>query len=293
MKNFLKTSLVVVAGLAAGCSLDRTTGPAQVEPGFASVRYTEQADGQEVVSIEVASDGVFELVDQRGEGATTRGLLAGEKLETLVRLVGALPPPNVTSPFPCGTSDDYTMSIVRNGEVACYAWNDSAPSDGEADLAGYLGEMTRQVPARKNRQLSFTVLAQGNESHIREPRREIIRDRDHLVALMREHQPGGTMSIPRVDFTNHVVAVCYLGVSTKDAQVGVDGVDMTEAGWVRVSLRASVAGDRCGSSGVESVPYVWVAIEDVGTDLYFERNDVVRACDGAEPAAPGLHGARF
>jgi hypothetical protein len=264
---------LALGGIAAGCGWDRSTAPQSQNAAWQLVRFHRAGDATSTgfLDLSVESNGELTLVSGRGEASSSRGLLAGERLETLARLVGALPPHSYTPASPC-ESDGFFISITRGGEVTTYASGSCDPGRPEA-LSQLSDEMLRlrdEISASRSRVVSYTVLARGVSSALRQPQTVLVRDRDALARLLREHSPERPVVLPKVDFKNQIVVAQFLGEQpTNGYEIDATGAEITESGMLRVQWLQVEPGAGCELSAAASSPFVLVAVEYHGEDLLF------------------------
>jgi hypothetical protein len=281
MKNLLYIAMIL-SGLAAGCAWDNSTAPQAQEPTWNLVRFHETAAADDSFrDLSVRTDGELTLIDGRGDGMSERGLLAGEKLETLARLIDALPPQSYAASSPCN-SDGFFVSITRGGEVLTYASGscDAGAPAALTELHQMFDRLALEVLDHKVVTVEFRTLQAGAQSHIRTARRMVIRDRDALVQLLREHQPDQPVAIPRVDFSRQMVVAEFSGDRpTGGYEVGVAGIERTDSGWLRVRLDEVEPGSRCAVSPAVTQPFTIVVVDGHDPDVLFESDVTTTRCD--------------
>lgn len=283
MKRLLYiTSIASV--LAAGCTWERTAPSAQ-GPAWDRVQLHETADGAAVHDLSVRTDGELSLVDSRGDGGSSQGLLAGEKLETLARLIDRLPPSSYASSAPC-TSDGFVVSVTRGGEVLTYESGscDQTQPAGLSDLHQTLDGLIAQLQSgnQKPNPIAFTVLSEGTSCAIHQARQEVIRDRDALMGLLREMQPGRPVGIARADFSRQMVVAVFAGDKpTGGYALTADGANESSPGWLQIHLRevAPSPDARCAGAPGTTQPFVLIAVDSADASVSFESTVVVTRCD--------------
>jgi hypothetical protein len=236
------------------------------------VRYHETAGGQNgsYLDLTVRPDGELTL-DGRGNEAS-RGLLAGEKLETLARLIDALPPQSYGPPTPC-SEDGFFVSVTRGGEVLTFASGScdvSAPAP-LTDLSQLFQDLAAQAGEHRVRPVQYQILTHGIYSAIREPGRVIVRDRDALVQLLKAHRPNAPVAIPRVDFSTQMVVAAFLGDCPGSGYaLDLDAAEETESGWLRIRFVRTAPPADCAAGGGITQPFVMFAVERRPGDVLFE-----------------------
>ena len=271
MKNLL--SLTLILGLlTAGCAWERTSAPQAQGPAWNLVRFHESANTTSFVDLSVQADGKLTLVDSRGEGASDMGLLADENLETLARLIDALPPQSYAFPTPC-SSGGFFVSVTRGGEVMTYA---SAPCDSAAPAAlsqlhRLFDGLTTGVWSPKTDPVPFTSLLAGAVCSVHQSGQQIVRDRDALMQLLHDLNPGNPTGVPSVDFSRQMVVAVFLGdLPTTGYGVNVGGAELTDSGWLHIHLSEAAPGNLCGVGTMITQPFALVAVSSHATNVLFD-----------------------
>lgn len=281
MKHFLIITLAL-GGFAAGCGLDRTTAPAPHEASWNLVRFHESVGENEESyhDLFVRADGVITLDDGRGNVASAVGLLAGENLETLARLIDALPPHSYVPPVPCA-EDGFFVSVARDGEVLSYASDscDPMPPEPLTEISTLLQDLLDEVDAPRTQVVPYSILLQGTSSAVSEARRDVIRDRDSLIRLLGAHHPEGPVALPDVDFTRQMIVAEFLGQRPSGGySVTVEGAGKTESGWLQLEFVRAEPSPSCPAPLQSTQPYVLVAIERRSGGLLYKVQTVVTPC---------------
>ncbi|MCA9729112.1 MAG: protease complex subunit PrcB family protein [Candidatus Eisenbacteria bacterium] len=272
-------ALLVVA-LAAGCSSDRATGPEAAGDDWSLVRFHEStASGYRDLTVQ--PDGSLWLEDGRtGDESSARGLLAGERLETLARLIDDLPRRSYAPQDECG-EDGFFVSLTRSGEVMTFASNscdDQMPA-ALGSVQELLSSVVAEVREPRLQTVGFTVLAEGEYSNIREPRRVVVESRNGLVQLLQQHDPSHAVALPQVDFRKQIVIARFLGQKPSGGNdVALEYVERTDTGWLSLHYLEETPGP-CTVSALPTQPYVIVAVERPEGGLLFESKVVESRCD--------------
>jgi hypothetical protein len=283
MRNLLL--LISILGVTtAGCGREATTAPPPQSPTWTLLEFHARGDGtgdSAEVGVAVLSSGEVTL-HVRGEVVSSRGLLAGEKLETLVCFVDALPPTSYASPTPC-TPDGFVVSLARDGKELSFASGLCDPTAPQSvlDVAGFFRDLIQDVLAVSTRPLPSTTLLVGTQSAIGSPRREVIRDRDALARLLREHSPAQPVAVPRVDFSRQMVVAEFLGARpTSGYSVESAGAELTQSRMTRIRFDVREPGPGCITAAVLTTPFVLVAMEArPDGELMFETSTLEVICE--------------
>jgi hypothetical protein len=266
--------------LTAGCGSDQTVGPGAAQDEWDLVRF-HQATGSGFRDLTLQPDGVLWLEDGRtGDASSARGLLAGERLETLARLIDDLPPRSYAPQAGCG-EDGYFVSLTLDEEVLTFASNpcDQTAPESLIEVRDLLTMVVAEVREPRLQTVSFRVLASGNQSEIYVPRRLVIENMQALVQLMQQHDPSQPVALPRVDFRNQIVIAHFLGERPSGGHdVSLDFVERTDAGWLSLHYLEEAPGE-CAVSALPTRPYVIVAVERPEGGLLFESRTVEARCD--------------
>ena len=278
MRSVSMTILAFGALLAVGCS-SQTSEPVS-GASWDWVRLHE--GGSETYSdLSIGANGEFALdMSSRGGVSPARGLLAGERLETLARLIGELPLGSYSSPGSC--DGDFFLSVTRDGDVTTYRANDcdsSIPASLDA-LRGLLSDLAVGIsdPQRPDPDAA-RVLASGTSSSIAETRVVVIDDRDELFALLRQHRPGGIVAMPPVDFAKEVVVGIFSAAPTSGYALGLGPVESAENGWSTVEILETSPGDRCLVTEATTEPFLLLAVKRPSGGLVLNRRTEIRRCD--------------
>jgi hypothetical protein len=265
---------------AAGCASDRTTAPGSEDGDWSLVRFHE-ASGGVYRDLTLQRDGTLWLEDGRtGDASSARGLLAGERLETLVRLIDDLPRRSYTPATGC-ENDGYFVSLTRAGEVATFAsgsCDESAPQ-ALTSLHALLSMVVEEVREPRLQTVRFQVVAAGSRSDIRVPRRVVLENLDDLLGLLQEHDPGQSVVVPRIDFRHQLVIAHFLGEKPSGGYgVSLEFVERTDAGWLSLHYLEESPGS-CTVFALPTQPYVIVAVERPEGGILFESETVEAACN--------------
>lgn len=271
--------LLVLA--AAGCGEESAFRPA---PTWSEVRYHwSDTVGDPASSLSgdviVRSGGEIDLV-LRGEGAAARGLLAGENLETLARLIDALPPAGYSGEADC--EESFFLSVATPDERRAYSGSPCDPAMPEPLLA-LTAEMRRWVEedwARRPETVAFRILAEGSGSPVAREGIRIVEGRDGLVRLIESLGPDGPVVLPAIDFRKEIVVAVFLGdTESAAASVTIAGAHRTEGGQVVLTERRVVSAPGCPAAEPRSGPFVIAVVEaSKGDDLLIETETVLVAC---------------
>jgi hypothetical protein len=269
--------LVLLAALV-GCGSDGVVAP---ERTWEEVRYhrNETQGGGSYGDLVIRSSGeiVYEL---QGIGASSRGLLAGENLETLARLIGALPPAGYSGQ---GTYEEsFFLSVTEGGPVKSYhaGTDDPAMPSALQELVTYLQGLVSEFDNPKPEALDFRILAEGEQSGVASENRWLVRDRDGLLETLEvlgEHCP---VLLPAVDFRRETVVAIFIGQRPSTGHgVTIDGAGIAEGGRIVLSESWIVPGEACPVEQRTSTPYVLAAIAtSARTDLMVEIEVVTQRC---------------
>ena len=213
-------------------------------------------------------------------GASSRGLLAGENLETLTRLIGALPPAGYVGPP--AQEESFFLSVVDEGETKQYnaVFDDPAAPPALRDLVGYLQTWLQDATSPKPDPLDFRILSQGEQSGVVREVRRLVRDRDDLVVLLdsfRSHRPS---FLPAVDFRKETVVAIFLGERPSSGHlVTISGAGLTKCSQIIVSERQIVPGENCPVEATTATPYVLAALAtSAAADLLVETDVLTQSC---------------
>jgi hypothetical protein len=283
----MRRGFVIAAGTAvllAGCSADRSVAPPAEGGDWSMIRYHESQGGDAGYrDLGLHPDGSLEVIDGRGGGElSARGLLAGERLETLVRLIGDLPL-HAYAPLdgPCA-GEGYFLSVTRQGRVRSYS---SGPCDPSApavlrELHDQLSDLAAEFQLPRADVVPFRTLASGTRSGIRDVRRVVVESREELLRLLREHDPEqGTVGLPRVDFDRQVVIGLFLGETDgQERAVTPELAERTENGWIRVSYVVEEPGAGCPVATGNAEPFCLIAVERSDSGFLFETRTATGRC---------------
>jgi hypothetical protein len=266
-------------GVFNGCAVDRVAAPERI---WEEVRYHwsgTEADG-EAGDLTIRSSG--EMVwDLRGQRASTRGLLAGENLETLARLIDALPPAGYQDAGSCGRV--VFVSVTTPEGRVNYATGDCDTAI-PAELLALITHFDQWVADLRNPRpepVAFRTIAQGSRCRLVNPTRRIATNRDELISLI-DAVGEGLGVIPVVDFRREVVVGIFMGTCPSEGY-GVEVTSAHRSGMNQVVLHESrvVPGAECRFDGTGTSPFAVVAVAaGKGEDVLNEVETVVQACGG-------------
>lgn len=274
----LGTGLVLILGLVAGCGGDGVIAP---DPTWEEVRYhwSDAEDGSNHGDLTVLASGQIAW-DLQGAGAPTRGLLAGGNLETLTRLIDALPPAGYEGPNDCGRR--YFITIQTANGVREYRAGDCDPA-----APGSVRHLTEQLDrwiadaAGRFDPIPFRVLAQGSTGGLGEESRIVVRSKDELIRLVSRIDDEAVAVFPRVDFRAEIVLAIFAGTHPGEGHgVELTGAHRTEGGQVLLSERWTIVDPSCAGEA-NSAPYQIVALSTRGYESLMSDVEVVtiRPCD--------------
>jgi hypothetical protein len=137
------------------------------------------------------------ILDLQGQRAPTRGLLAGENLETITRLIDALPPANYNG---IGGDGGFFLSLRIGNEIRNYATGPDDPN-APAELMAIARQFDLWVEeTRENRRvvIPFRILTEGIASSMSDESCQIVHGRDELLALLSRIGPNApsVLAIP-------------------------------------------------------------------------------------------------
>ncbi len=215
---------------------------------------------------------------EREDAAFTRGLLAGERLETIARLVAHLParPHRAGEPNSAGT---YFISIVdASGERTHLSFSGDTTSPVElTELRASLVSLLDQLREPRVQDLAVRIALHGEQSRVSEPRRVILQNRDALLAEARRSLDLESATLPRVDFSREMIVACYLGSAPSGSRIEIAAIERTTEGWLRLTVRETRPSVACSPAVV--TPFVWVVLPRQDGDLLFaDRLDSSGAC---------------
>jgi hypothetical protein len=293
MKNFLIT-ILVLGMAAAGCGREHVTSPVPQWHSWDQVVLAEtraeageesgEESGEPVSEISVHSDGALTLVVGRGNEVSSRGLLSGDKMETLTSLIDALPPSSFVGADPC-PNDGFVVTVAGRGSVRTFAFgscdsSDSAVPEAARRLQEFLSETGASTQAPRLVVVPFQVLLRGTQSALHRPVRAVLRDRDALAGFLREHAPDRPVALPAIDFGRRVVIAEWLGDQPTTRYAGrpeeqlhtveFEGADITQTGWFRLHFRSSAPGPTCEVGAQITQPFVLVAVDRHTEEMLFE-----------------------
>lgn len=281
MKKQLLTWLVLGLGIA-GCGRDPGTAPDPTGDAFTTLRFhiTPAGPGAGFEDLSLAADGSLELQLGGGEGSSARGLLAGEKLETLARLLDALPPQDYRPAVACETGT-YFVRIDRPSGTRTYASNscDTEAPVALTDLRQLLSRTAQELHSNRVQVVAHRPLWNGSTSASLATSEFFVRDRDALVRLAARLAPGEAVSLPRIDFAREMVIVAVLAPAAGSRHsLSVPLVERTETGWLRVHLLDEETVGACAADRLEG-SFALVAVPRQTGDVLFARESHRVSCE--------------
>jgi hypothetical protein len=292
MKNRLITILVLGVA-AAGCGREHVTAPGPQWRSWDQVVLSsaQGAAGEPGADVSVRSDGALTLVTGGGNAVSSRGLLTGEKLETLTRLVDSLPPSPYSAPDPCST-EAFVMKVVSGSVVRTFASDscDATVPESVRQLRDFLAEIgaSAQSPPRAVI-VQVHELLQGTHSAIHAPRRVVLQDRDALVRFLLQHAPDRPSVVSRVDFSRQVVVAEWLGDQPASGYtaVSLEGAEITQSGWFRLRFSRFTPGPACATGDQLTQPFVLVALDRHPEPMLFQDSIKEGDCPAPSPFPGG------
>ncbi len=273
--------LVVVLALLGGCAGDRP--PLAPERTWEEVRYhrSESLAGEGFRDMTVDASGEM-ILNLQGQRAPTRGLLAGENLETLARLIDALPSAGYRG---AGGDGGFFVSLRVGDEIRGYATRPDDPL-APAALSAIASQFDLWVEeTRESRRvvIPFRVLAEGAYSSIQSQSCEALHGRDELVALWSRIGPNAPAVLPAVDFARETVVGMFLGArATGGYGISVDVAYRTHAGQIVIKESRMEPGAGCSVTMARSAPYILIAIATPTTgDFLIESTTTQMICSPA------------
>ncbi|MBM3287278.1 MAG: hypothetical protein FJY88_08020 [Candidatus Eisenbacteria bacterium] len=255
----LGTALAVVAAFVlGGCSERAPTAP---QRSWEEVRYHwSQTSGNDYHDIVISDSGEM-MWELQGQRAPARGLLSGGNLETLTRLIDALP----SAGFRGSTSCDEAFFVSVLGasgrqEYRGGACDQGVPEEIQSLVAQFEGWIEssreyRRVP------ISLRTLVQGDDAAVAKETLRIARDRDELVGMLDLLRPGSPLVLPPVDFGREIIVGIFVGERPSEGHaVAAAGAYRTEGGQIVILEERTSPGSGCRSGRLTS-PFVLVAVE--------------------------------
>ena len=266
-------------GLIGGCGSDRALDASSTNADWNLVRFhDEDVDGDLVVD----PIGSLWLQDSRGGGeSSARGLLAGERLETLVRLIGDLPLHSYSPGTTCETGR-FFVSVTRDGNVTTYASDacDTKAPSSIGELRNLLSTVAAEFRANRVDAVDFKVLSRGTYSSFGEESNRVVYNRDEFIRLLQDIDGRRPAVVPQVDFSQDIVIAHFLGERpTGGFEVSPETAERTENDWTRVSFVEEVPGPRCVVTEATTRPYVILALERPDKGLLFESSTRLIRCE--------------
>lgn len=274
----IRATIFGMSLLLSACGSDRV---AQPEPAaFSELRFHEVdgAAGGDFQDLAIDAAGQMVLTVGRGDGQSVRGLLAGEKLETLARLINALPPDSYAPATGCAPSFFLVVRTPAGERNYASGTCDASAPEALNQLRAQLTSVVTEVREPRVQPVAYRVILSGKQSSIRGAERDVVRNQDQLIALLSRHSNRGNVAVPRVDFGREMVIAEFLGDRMgQDASLSVLGIEQTEDGWLRVRWNESSQGTECADPSTVQ-PFVLVAIPRQAGDLLFSTERTVLPC---------------
>lgn len=275
--SLMSGALIVLGGLLAGCAGERPTAPGR---SWEEIRYhvAQGVTGSDYRDVLVQASGELEWETQEEQGASTRGLLAGENLETLTRLIDALPPAGFSGAERC--ESHFFLSVYRQGEHLTYEGDLCDPSLPVALRAIVEGmeSWIEDVNPQRTDPVPFRVLSTGASGsaiagHV------MAANVDELASLVTK-VVSDPVVLPRVDFAREFVVAVLLGPrSTGGHVITVTGAFRTETGRTMLDETIVEPGPSCVVSQGVTNAYVLLAIEGrPSQDLLFRVDTKQAEC---------------
>lgn len=261
-----------------GCGTDKVLEP---ERTWEEIRYhwNQRLGGESYGDLIVRDTGEIECVLQ-GQKASSRGLLAGENLETLARLIGALPPASYTGSRRC--RDSFFITVCEDGGRRNYSTGscDTDLPQSVRDLVEYLEVWVEDLTVGKPDVIAYRVLAEGETSGVSRETYRIAEDRDELRGLLNMLGANRPSFMPSVNFESETVVAIFLGDRASSGHaVTVSSVQRTERGQIVLSETRLEPGPQCRVETAATTPYSIVALATkIDEDLLIETEVQTQQC---------------
>lgn len=278
--NATKIGALFLGLLAAACGSDRSVDPASTGADWTELRFHETAGvpGGDYQDLSIAASGQLVLTSGRGVGQSVRGLLAGEKLETLARLIHALPPDSYAPGAGCQATFFVRVSGPNGERTFASGSCDTGAPTALMQIRERLTAVADEASEPRVMPVDFSVLLEGKSSGIAGYERHIVRSQDALISLLTRHAARGSVAVPRVDFRTHMVVAEFLGARTgANHSLSVAAVEQTEDGWLRIRWNETVQGTGCADVNVVR-PFSLIAVPRQDGNLLFETERTVAVC---------------
>ncbi|MFB3909168.1 MAG: protease complex subunit PrcB family protein [Candidatus Eisenbacteria bacterium] len=269
--------------LLSGCGSERATAPDRT---WEEVRFHwSQSAGEEAFGdLVVDPSGTMEWWLQ-GERVSSRGLLAGENLETLTRLIDALPPAGYQGFSSCDRR--FFVSVRVDGKVLDYSTGtcDSGAPEALRELSSRFGIWADGGEGHRRDPILHRLLAQGQHSDVASAGMMVATDRDELLRMLDQLGNDKPVLVPAIDFRREVAVGLFLGdCATSGYETEVTGVYRTD-GPLLIEQRILVPGERCAVGTARTRPFVIVVIEGgAADDLLVDAQTESRSCGTEDPA---------
>lgn len=269
---------LLVMSFMTGCSGD---GPSAPNRTWEEVRYhwSEGQSGEGFGDLVVRSSG--EMVwNLQGERAPSRGLLAGGNLETLTRLIDALPPAGYHGPQNC--ERDFFVTVTLDGMQVSYSAGicDGAAPASLVDLAASFDSLVHEATSSRTTIVPCRVLATGSLSRVDFEERRIAANRDQFLSMLDLLGSDRPVVMGGVDFRNEIVIGVFLGErASAGYSVDVTGAYRTENGKLVLVENWTEPGTSCATTVQATRPYALVAVTArPGEDFVSEVVHSIRDC---------------
>jgi hypothetical protein len=280
--------LAIGSVFIGGCVGDRP--PMAPERTWEEVRYhrSESLAGGGFRDMSVNAAGEM-ILDLQGQRAPTRGLLAGENLEMLTRLIDALPSAGTK-----GTGGDgaFFVSVRIGGERIDYATgpNDEAAPPSLLAIGQQFDRWVEETRENRRAVIPFRVLADGTLSAMTTESCQIVHGRDDLLRLLSRIGAKAPAVLPAVDFSRESVVGIFMGARpTGGYGISVDVTYRTLTGQVVIKESRVEPAPGCEVPMAPSAPYVLIAIATPTTgDFLIESSTVQTTCGPVAGVSQGL-----
>ncbi|MBK8230539.1 MAG: hypothetical protein IPK72_08145 [Candidatus Eisenbacteria bacterium] len=278
--NVTKIGALFLGLLAAACGSDRSVDPASTGATWTELRFHETAGapGGDYQDLSISASGQLVLTSGRGVGQSVRGLLAGEKLETLARLIHALPPDSYAPGTGCQATFFVRVSGPDGERTFASGMCDTGAPSALMQIRERLTAVADEASEPRVMPVDFSVLLEGTSSGIAGYERHVVRSQDGLISLLTRHAARGSVAVPRVDFRTQMVVAEFLGTRTgANHGLSVAAVEQTEDGWLRIRWSETVPGTGC-ADGTIVRPFSLIAVPRQDGNLLFETERTVAIC---------------
>jgi hypothetical protein len=223
--------------------------------------------------------------DLQGERAPSRGLLAGGNLETLTRLIDALPPAGYQGLHDCDRA--FFVTVTIDGTQRSYS---AGSCDGTAPaplntLVSNLDALVIEATSHRTTIVPFRVLASGTNSRVGIEGRRIASDRDQLLSMIDLLGADRPAVMGAVDFRREIVIGVFLGErATAGYAVDVAAAYRTETGKLVLVENWIEPGANCLLAQQSTRPFALVAVAaSPGEGFVSEVGHTLRDCGVEAP----------